>query len=295
MEGLIMTATTFTVGNFKGGVGKTKITTMLAYDAAVLRNKKTLVIDLDPQANATTILARTGNIANIDYTITDCILDRHSNEGELNFKTNPLESDFPLNKIIYNINDNLDLIGCDTSFKNFSDFIRIYSHDQRRQVSFISDLIKPLKNDYEYIFIDVPPTISAFSDNAMAASDYSIIAFQTQDESLIGVNKYISYQNFMVERYNISLQVIAIVACMLEPDDDLDKTIYNEAKNLYGDVVTKTVVTYQKRIKKYSRQGIHLNKYKNGNYDQWDFKAHNCFNEILNEIEAREKFLRSEL
>ena len=226
-----MTATTFTVGNFKGGVGKTKITTMLAYDAAALRNKKTLVIDLDPQANATTILARTGNIANIDYTITDCILDRHNNEGNLNFKTNPLKSNFPLSKIIYKINNNLNLIGCDTSFKNFSDFIRIYFHDQRKQVTFISDLIEPLKKDYEYIFIDVPPTISEFSDNAMAASDFSIIAFQTQDESLIGVNKYISYQNFMVEHYNINLQVIAIVACMLEPDDDLDKKYIMKLRN----------------------------------------------------------------
>ncbi|RHW45422.1 ParA family protein [Bombilactobacillus bombi] len=312
-----MTATTFTVGNFKGGVGKTKITTMLAYDSAILRDKKTLVIDLDPQANATTILARTGNISEVNYTITDKIIDRHSNiykeklqalhskfpnktidqiaslPKALEFITSQDQSQIPISKVIYNITNNLDLIGCDTSFKNFPDFIQIYSNDEQKQVRFINELIKPIKENYDYIFIDVPPTISAFSDNAMAASDYSIIAFQTQDESLTGVNKYIGYQNFMVDQYNINLQVIAIVACMVEPDDDLDQTIYKEAKEIYGDVVADTIITYQKRIKKYSRQGIHLNKYKNGNFDQWDFKAHNGFNEILNEIEARDKYLRS--
>ena len=57
-----MLAKTFTVGNFKGGVGKTKITTMLAYDNARINKKKTLVIDIDPQANASDALARTANL-----------------------------------------------------------------------------------------------------------------------------------------------------------------------------------------------------------------------------------------
>ena len=73
-----MTATTYTVGNFKGGVGKTKIVTMLAFDNAVVNKKKTLVIDIDPQANASQILARTVDLDHIDKTIVDGIqvLDR---------------------------------------------------------------------------------------------------------------------------------------------------------------------------------------------------------------------------
>lgn len=57
-----MTATVYTVGNFKGGVGKTKLVTMLAYDNAILRDKKTLIIDMDPQANASQIMAKTADI-----------------------------------------------------------------------------------------------------------------------------------------------------------------------------------------------------------------------------------------
>ena len=58
-------AKTYVVGNFKGGVGKTKTVTMLAYESAVKKRRKTLVIDLDPQGNATSVLGRTGGLSAI--------------------------------------------------------------------------------------------------------------------------------------------------------------------------------------------------------------------------------------
>ncbi|MEE6680459.1 ParA family protein [Pediococcus pentosaceus] len=267
-----MTATVYTVGNFKGGVGKTKLVTMLAYDNAILRDKKTLIIDMDPQANASQIMAKTADIKKIDKTITDGIT-----EGSLG-------------NCITNIEPNLDLLACDTHFRSFAPYVLSLS-DEQEQVRVIEKLIEPLKDKYHSIFIDVPPTISEFSDNAMAASDYSIIACQTQEESLDGVSKYVGYQNFMIEKFGIDLQVIAIVPCMVEPDDQLDQTILKEARDEYGDAVLDTVITYQKRLKRYSREGIHLNTYKNGNYDQWDFKAHNSFNLVLNEVEGRKAYL----
>ena len=66
-----MSADVFVVGNFKGGVGKTKTVTMLSYISAVNKHRRTLVVDLDPQANATSILAKTGNITDISKNITD--------------------------------------------------------------------------------------------------------------------------------------------------------------------------------------------------------------------------------
>ena len=109
----------------------------------------------------------------------------------------------------------------------------------------LEKLLEPIKENYETIFIDVPPTISAYSDNAMAASDYSIIAFQTQEESLDGIGKYVGYQKFMINNYDIDLEVISIIACMLEPDDDLDKSVLSEAIDLYGSAVSKNIVNFQ--------------------------------------------------
>lgn len=266
-----MTATTYTVGNFKGGVGKTKIVTMLAFDNAVINKKKTLVIDIDPQANASQILARTVNMEHIEKTIVNGI-----NENDLSVCITP-------------IMENLDLIACDTSFRSFSNYVITNYEDEKDQIMVLEKLLAPIKDRYDAIFIDVPPTISAYSDNAMAASDYSIIAFQTQEESLDGIGKYIGYQKFMINKYNIDLEVISIIACMLEPDDDLDKNVLSDAINLYGAAVSQNIVNFQKRLKRYSREGISLKKYKNGNYDQWDYRAHETFIKILAELENRRK------
>lgn len=273
--GSIMRATTYTVGNFKGGVGKTKIVTMLGYDNAVLKGKKTLVLDLDPQANASQILSKTANIENISQTITNGIQEND------------------LSNCIMPILSNLDLIACDTSFRSFSKYALSNFSTEKEQISIIANLLEPLKSRYETIFIDVPPTISEYSDNAMVASDYSIIAFQTQTESLDGVEKYVGYQKYMVESFDIDLQVVMIVPCMLEPNSVLDSEVLDEAKKLYGNALSNTIITYQNRLKRYSRDGIYLAKNKNGNYDQWDYKAHEAFISILNELEARELYLES--
>lgn len=269
-----MTATTYVVGNFKGGVGKTKIVTMLGYDNSTIRNKRTLVVDMDPQGNASQVLARTGDIKEIKRTITHGI------------------NDMDLSTCITPIIPNLDLIACDTSFRSFTKFVLTSYDTEIEQISVISKLLAPLKEKYDTIFIDVPPTISEFSDNAMVASDYSLIAFQTQQESFEGVTKYIGYQNFMIDRYNIDLQVVGIIACMLKSDSKIDLGIMEQAREEYGSAVLDTVVTYQERLKKYSGEGIYLQKHKNGNFEQWDYKAHKVFIDILNEIEARENYLR---
>lgn len=267
-----MTAIVYTVGNFKGGVGKTKSATQLAYDNARFKNRKTCLVDIDPQANASKILAKTGKIEKIEKTISDALL----NQDILGCVTN--------------ITDNLDMIACDTRFRSFSKYANSIE-DEREKIMVLSKLIEPLKEKYDDIFIDVPPTISEYTDNAMAASDYSIISFQTTDESFDGVKKYVGYQQYMVKTFGLKLQIIGIIACMIDPDDVLDEDILQEAKELYGSNVFTTIIRFQKRLKRYSREGIYLKKYKNGNYDQWDFQAHNVFIQILNEIEARRSFL----
>ena len=270
-----MRAEEFTIGNFKGGVGKTKIATMLAYDQANILNKKTLLIDMDPQANASTILARSGGVGNITRTIVDGLR----------------EEDF--SKCITPIFENLDLIACTTQFSRFETYAIDGYKDENERIQIMNRLITPLRESYDYIYIDVPPTISVFSDNAMAASDYSIIAFQTVDESLDGVSKYVSYQNFMASHYGVQLQAIDIIPCMTDAADKLDKTILAEAREKFGTAVSENVVTYQKRLRNYSRTGISIKRYKNGNMDQWDFMAHGVFLNILKEIDARIIFLNS--
>lgn len=273
---VIKLAKVTTTGNFKGGTGKTKTATMISYDNARFKKKKTLLVDMDPQGNATKIMAKTGKIKKIEKTMTDALA------------TNDIES------CIIPIIDNLDLVACDTSFRAFSKYINSID-DEYEKIKVIDTLLTPIKHLYDDIFIDVPPTISEYTDNAMFASDYTIIAFQTTEESLDGLIRYIDYQQYMVDTFKFNLQVIGIIACMIDPDDDLDTDILKKAKELYGSNVFESIVRFQRRLKRYSKEGIYIKEYKNGNYDQWDFNAHNSFIQILNEIEGRKEVLEREI
>lgn len=272
---MVRLGNTYTVGNFKGGVGKTKIVAMLAYDNSQIRKRKTLVIDLDPQANATTAIAKSFDVEDVDKTIVDGITKDD------------------LKSSITTIDENLDLIAGSTDFFSFPIWVNDLE-DEQQQILWLDGLLDPIRGDYDEIFIDVPPTISAFSDNAMAASDFSIIAFQTVEESYEGVEKYVKYQEFMVKRYDIDLQIIDIIPCMTESTDELDIELLKDAKAAYGNIVSDNIVYYQKRIKKYSNTGITLKRFKNGNYDQWDYRAHSVFLDILTELDARREFLSNE-
>lgn len=274
LGGIYMSGKVYVVGNFKGGVGKTKTVTMLAYEAAVHLKQRTLVIDMDPQGNATRVLAKTGNLVTIDKSITD------------GFQNESLETE------IVSIMENLDLIPANTSFRNLPKLLFTkFPEDEISQISYLEKLIKPLKEKYDRIYIDVPPTISDYSDNAMVAADYCIIVLQTQELSLDGAQTYIAYMQFLAENYDAQLQVLGIIPMMLRQGGRVDSKVLEQAKEMYGGNVLNTIVNYQERLKVYDVEGIHMHMNRNGKVDMWDAKAHNLFIEVLNELNEHEKYL----
>lgn len=271
-----MSGTVYVIGNFKGGVGKTKSVTMLAYESAVIKNRRTLVIDLDPQGNATSVLAKTGNISEINQTVT---------EG---FQTGNLSEQ------IIPILDKLDLIASNTAFRNLSKILyQKFPDDEIAQITYLKTLIEPLKEEYDAIYLDVPPTISDYSDNAMLAADYCIIVLQTQELSLDGAQTYIAYMQYLVDTYNADLNVLGIIPCMLRQGGRVDDKVLNQAKNLYGGNVLDTIVKYQERLKVYDVEGIGVNYNVNGKPDTWDKRAHQVFIDVLDELDTHQSYFES--
>lgn len=266
----------YVVGNFKGGVGKTKSVTMLAYESATVQNRKTLVVDLDPQGNATSILAKTGNLEEITKNITDGF-----EQGDLSKQITP-------------IIENLDLIASNTAFRNLTKIlINLFPNDEIKQITYLAELLQPLKEMYDAIYIDVPPTISDYSDNAMLAADYCIIVLQTQELSLDGAQTYIAYMQYLSDTYDNDLQVLGIIPCMLRPGGRVDTKVLDQAKELYGGNVLNTIVKYQERLKVYDVEGIHVSYSYTGKPDGWDVKAHQVFIDVLEELDQHEEVLES--
>lgn len=269
-----MSGTVYVVGNFKGGVGKTKTVTMLAYESAQYLKERTLVIDMDPQGNATRVLAKTGNLDAIDKSIT---------EG---FQNGALETE------VITVMENLDIIPANTSFRNLPKMLfNMFPDDEVAQITYLKKLVAPLKEKYDRIYIDVPPTISDYSDNAMLAADYCIIVLQTQELSLDGAQTYIAYMQFLAENYEADLQVLGIIPMMLRQGGRVDTKVLDQAKEMYGGNVLNTIVNYQERLKVYDVEGIHMHKNLNGTIEMWDAKAHQLFVEVLTELNEHEDYL----
>lgn len=255
-----MSAKTIVVGNFKGGVGKTKVAVMASWEMAHEMNKKVLLIDMDPQANATTLIARSVGITEIESSIFEGF-----ENGDLS-------------KSILNVKQNLDLIPAAVSFKNLPKFLYGRFSDDIDQVSYLKTLLEPLKKNYDYIFIDVPPTISDYSDNAMMAADYVLIILQAQELSLEGAETYISYLQFMIDEYRAYIQVAGVLPVLLRPGGRVDHATVERAKELFGeDNVFENYVKHLERLKAWDITGI---TYK----DHHDKRAHQIFIEVVQEM-----------
>lgn len=261
-------AITYVIGNFKGGVGKSKTVEMLAFESAYAKKRKSLVVDLDPQGNASSVLLNTAGIESYSKTIIDAIFEKN------------------IQPCIIPIIENLDLVVADRSFSDFPKYAYSNFKDEFSQMNIIKDLIDPIKSDYDAIYIDVPPTISIYSDNAIVSSDYVIIVLQTQTKSLEGASNYIEYMNLLIEKFDIQLEVAGIVPYMMQKKSNVDQAVLTLSKEMYGDFLLNTIVHYQERLKMYDVDGISYSYHKNGNVDQWDQKAHDPFLRILDELDS---------
>ena len=168
-----------TFGNFKGGVGKTTNATQAAYELSK-RGKKTLLLDLDPQANATNIMLKT------KVNLTDEIFQFDSS------LMSAIQSK-DLTKALVNITKNLDLIGSSADFSLFPRVMERQFSKYIDRVTHLNKLLKPIAQKYDYVIIDVPPTISLITDAALYASDWCVIVMQTQQQALDGASAFIQY------------------------------------------------------------------------------------------------------
>lgn len=253
-------AITIVVGNFKGGVGKTKVSVMACWELAYKHNKKVLLVDMDPQGNASTLIARSTGVTEINVSIFD------------GFKNGSLK------ECIIPMSDNLHIIPSQVSFKNLPKFLYSNIKEEIDQVSYLKKLLDPHRDDYDYIFIDVPPTISDFSDNAIMASDYVLIILQAQELSLEGAETYVKYLQFMADNYDADIQVVGVLPVLLRPGGRVDISTIERAKVLFGeDNVMKNFVKHLERLKAWDITGI-------TNNDQHDKKAHQVFIDVVDEM-----------
>jgi len=277
-----MTATIYVTGNFKGGVGKSTTAQMESYQSAIKFNRKTLLIDMDPQGNASGVMKLTAeNLTGKPISFKKTIW-----EGITEY--------YDLSKVIYQIHENLDLIPANIKFSAYPQYLIPQIPDTTEQLKFFSKLIEPLREKYDSIYIDVPPTISIFSDSAMYVADWVILVLQTQVKALQGGQDYIDYMKFFKKKHNAKLDVLGIVPFMVQKRDSVDMEVYEMAKELYPEHLISTVVLNNGRLKRYDGDGITETLTKKGYVNKKDAETHQIFIEILKELDENEIALGGE-
>ena len=226
------------VMNQKGGVGKT--TTVINLAAGLtMKGKKILVIDLDPQGNATTGLGLS-NTENSELTIYS-VLNGNKNISEV-IQSTKFEN---LNLV----SSNVDLSGLEVETAG----------DSRRAFK-LKDELAAILNDsgasYDYILIDCPPSLSLLTIMALVASDELVVPLQTEFFALEGLTQLMKTIDRIKSNLNSSLNIRGILLTMYDKRNKLSGQVEQEARNYFNEKVYQTVVPRNVRLSEAPSHGV---------------------------------------
>ena len=220
---------TIAVVNQKGGVGKTTTVINLAAGLTLL-DQKVLIIDLDPQGNTTSGLGLVKS--SINKSIYHVLIE---NENLNNIvQTVGLNN----NKSIYLCPSNAELSGAD---------IELYSMDDREWA--LGNAFKSSNLDnYQYILIDCPPSLSLLTINAFAGSDSLLIPVQCEFYAMEGLAQLQKTLDLIIERLNQSLKIEGLLLTMFDSRNNICKTVEKEVRGFFKEKVLDTLIPKNVRL-----------------------------------------------
>ena len=213
------------IANQKGGVGKTTSAINIAASLAVLEYK-TLLIDADPQANATSGVGL--DPKSVETSIYECIIDNVNPRNIIVDTGTPNLSLIP---------SHIDLVGAEIEMINLA---------EREQM--MRKALLPFKDEYDFIIIDCSPSLGLVTVNALTAADSVIIPVQCEYFALEGLGKLLNTIKIVQNRLNPDLDIEGILLTMFDARLRLSKQVVEEVKMHFQDMVFNTIINRNTRL-----------------------------------------------
>ncbi len=218
-------AKVISICNQKGGTGKTTTAVNLSY-ALSARGKKVLLIDTDPQGNATSGTGINKNV--LDKSVYDVLLHKIAIQEA----------------IIKDVFPRLDVVPCNINLTGAEiELVGVLSRETR-----LKRALEPILNNYDYMFIDCPPSLGLLTLNGLVASKSIIIPIQCEFYALEGVSQLLNTLNLVKDGLNPDLFIEGVLLTMADYRTNLTNEVINEIKSYFKEKVFESVIPRNIRL-----------------------------------------------